>query len=160
MTVKVRVALAADAEALSEVRRASISELCVADHLNDEQRIADWLSNNSPERLRSIIMDPDKRAYVALVADEVAGFGALSISEGMVLFNHVAPAHRFAGVSSALLDRMESDLAEAGHFEVKLTSTVTAQQFYLARGYAYAGEGSQDWGYPMVKPLGLRKHPA
>lgn len=160
MAVIVRPAVSADAEVLSAVRHASISVLCAADHLNDAQRIADWLSNNSPERLRSIIEDPDKLAFVALVEDDAAGFGALSLSEGMVLFNYVAPAHRFQGVSSALLDRMETELAGADHSEVKLTSTVTAQRFYLARGYAYAGEGSQDWGYPMVKTLRPLRHPA
>lgn len=151
--VHIRPATIADAEAMSDVRRASISELCTADHLNDEKRIADWLSMTTPDSIRALLKDDEKPLLVAVTEDEVVGIGCFHLISGSVLLNYVAPTHRFRGVSTALLTRMEKELVTAGFYEVKLTSTVTAQKFYLSRGYEYAGEGSWDWGYPMVKQL-------
>jgi len=53
--VNIRDATAADAGAACDVLRASIAELCVADHLNDADILGRWLANKTPENLASPI---------------------------------------------------------------------------------------------------------
>jgi GNAT superfamily N-acetyltransferase len=70
--------------------------------------------------------------------------------------NYVDPAHRFQGVSRALLAAMEVAMREAGASEGRLKSTSTAHQFYLDAGWSdigplYTGRFIDAW--PMRKAL-------
>lgn len=150
----VREARHEDVPDMGAVMIASITELCESDHKGDPTRIASWTSNKTSGHIQSWIADPSKRLWVAILGETIVGVGCLSL-DGQVLLNYVAPAHRFSGVSRALMDRMEAGLAAAGFTEVRLTSTVTAQRFYRDRGYVNDGPGGWDWGYPMVKSLAV-----
>lgn len=70
-----------------------------------------------------------------------------------IILNYVSPAHRFAGVSKALLATME---AELGPGEAHLSSTATALTFYRAMGWEETG-ALDHWAgmvsYPMRKAL-------
>ena len=52
MAIEIRAASLEDADTVSAVLRRSITELCVADHENDEAVLADWLADKSPEAIR------------------------------------------------------------------------------------------------------------
>ena len=154
--VKVRLATVADASACSEVLCASIRELCSSDHQDDEQVIADWVANKTPENLASWIQSPEAEIYVAEVEASVVGVGGTSGSE--IALNYVAPNYKGCGVSTAILRALERILFDQGIRRAQLTSTTTAHEFYRQAGWTDSGEPLESLGvigFPMEKVLGL-----
>lgn len=144
MAIRVRSAAREDANAAIGVLRRSIAELCAADHLNDAQRLEDWLSNKTCDQFFKWLGAPDAPILVAETDDGViAGVAAFSL-RGQVLLNYVDPEFRFSGVSKQLLGEMEAWLRDAGVSRASLSTTVTAHQFYLSCGYEdVTPEGTQ-----------------
>ena len=131
----------------------SITQLCVPDHHNDAARLSAWLSNKTPEALRTWFANPNITLHVAERGTDLVAVGCLDRS-GEIRLNYVAPAHRFTGVSKALLQALEAELSARGHTAAHLTSTVTARRFYRAAGWGDGpGPGSDADGYPMEKRL-------
>ncbi|WP_454818910.1 GNAT family N-acetyltransferase [Labrys neptuniae] len=151
----IRTAYADDAECACEVLRRSIKELCVADHKGDPQTIEGWLSNKTPENFRSWIASPTQRLLVAEKDRKIVSVGSAT-DAGEITLNYVSPDARFQGVSRAILSVLESYLREQGLKRSRLSSTLTAHQFYRAAGYEDVGE-PQTWGklrsQPMAKTL-------
>lgn len=154
--MKVRDATASDAAAACEVLRASVSELCVADHHNDSEILGRWLASKTPDNLAAWITDPDASMLLAVEDEVVLAVGSVRNS-GEITLNYVSPAARFRGASSALLAALEARARERGNKSCKLLSTETARRFYLERGYVYAGPPQGKFGtnssYPMSKEL-------
>lgn len=134
MSISVRPARAADVAVMSRVLIASITELCEADHGGDPGRIATWTANKTPEGVRAMLAHPELQMLVAERNGVVAAVGAVRGSE--IARNYVAPEHRFAGVSKALLAALEAALRESGVRRAELTSTRTARSFYRAAGWS------------------------
>jgi hypothetical protein len=134
------------------VLRASIIELCAADHHNDAGSLSAWLANKTLDGVGSWLTNADNTTLVADLDGELAAAGAFNRSREIIL-NYVAPAHRFRGVSSALLAAMEHGL---GPGEAALSSTATARAFYRSRGWIETG-ATESWAgmtaYPMRKML-------
>lgn len=154
MTISVRRAGEADISEMSAVMIASITELCAADHQNDPARIADWTRNKTPDGVRAMLTNPDLSIFVAEQGGAIAGVGG--INGEIVALNYVAPAHRFRGVSKALLEGMEAELKARGHSTIRLMSSATAYQFYARTGWIDAGQPGQDYsssGRQMYKAL-------
>ncbi|MCO5066963.1 MAG: GNAT family N-acetyltransferase [Rhizobiaceae bacterium] len=153
--MRIRTAHADDAEGACEVLRRSIKELCVADHGDDLQSIEGWLSNKTPENVRSWIAAPTQRLLVAEKDGRIVGIGGAT-EAGEITLNYVSPDARFQGVSKAILAALEGYLREKGQKRSTLSSTLTAHQFYCTAGYENAGE-PQAWGklrsQPMAKTL-------
>lgn len=154
--MKIRNATPADAAAACEVLRASISELCVADHNNDPEILGRWLENKTPENLASWIADPDASLLLAVENDIVLAVGSVR-NDGEITLNYVSPAARFRGASSALLSALEARAKECGNTSCRLLSTATAHRFYLDRGYVGTGAPQNKFGtsssYPMTKQI-------
>lgn len=153
--IRVRPAVPDDVAAMSAVLTASIRDLCIADHRNDPAILSGWLRNKSPEMVRRMFENPDALLLVAEHDGEIAAVGCLNGTDEIGL-NYVHPAHRFAGVSKALLAGLEDRIRQSGASRAKLTSTGTAHRFYLAAGWRDAGPVEDDRGmlcYPMEKPL-------
>jgi len=154
--VKVRDATEADAAAACEVLRASISELCAADHHNDPEIVRRWLASKTPENLAAWIADPNASMLLVIEDDVVLAVGAVR-NDGEITLNYVSPAARFRGASSALLAALEARAGERGNTHCKLLSTETAHRFYLNRGYLVRGEPQHKFGtsssYPMSKSI-------
>ena len=153
--ITIRPAVPADATAMSAVLIASICELCTADHRNDPEILAGWLRNKTPDMVLRMLERPGAQILVAERDGEVAAVGCLTGPDEIGL-NYVAPAHRFHGVSMALLAALEDRIRAAGATLGKLTSTGTAHRFYLANGWLDAGPAEADRGmlcYPMQKRL-------
>ncbi|NKB60321.1 MAG: GNAT family N-acetyltransferase [Alphaproteobacteria bacterium] len=154
----IREANKGDVETLCGVLCASIRELCTADHKDDPETIARWTANKTPEHVAGWIADPRRTLFLAAREDQPAGVGCIS-DGGEVLLNYVAPAHRFCGVSRALLAHIEAVLVENGVTTARLTSTETAHRFYREAGWADVGEPEILFGlrgYPMEKDLRVR----
>lgn len=152
--IAVRVAVPADAPAMSAVLIASITELCQLDHRNDPALLQGWRENKSPERIAGWFASPASTLLVAERDGEVAGVGGYFASDRIVSLNYVSPHHRFAGVSIALLAAIEAGL---GPGEASLESTQTARRFYESRGWDVVGDLAPHRGiegYPMRKMLG------
>ncbi len=153
--IVVRPAVEADIAAMSAVMTASVTELCGADHHNNPDNIAHWVSNRTPEGVARMLVNPEQSFLVVEHGGEIAAVGAVN-RQGVVIFNYVSPAHRFQGVSGALLVRLEQVLRDWGHEEARLVSTITARRFYLDRGWVEDGpplvEGFST-SYPMRKRL-------
>ena len=149
--ITIRLARLEDAEAMSAVLIASIAELCAADHGGDAAAIAEWTANKTPDGVREMMSNPDTQFLVAEHDGAIAAVGAYG--ERTVRLNYVSPAHRFAGVSKALLSAMERAI---GPGEARLEATKTAQQFYRGAGWT-AVETSDGFagatGFSMRKVL-------
>jgi GNAT superfamily N-acetyltransferase len=153
--MEVRNAVPEDAPAACEVMRRSIAELCVADHRNEPAILERWLSNKTPEIFKSWIR-PDNSLLVATVDDSILAVGSIT-DAGEITLNYVSPDARFRGVSTAILNALETRAIERGNMRCTLTSTETARRFYLARGYSADGTAvgnfGTTFGYPMSRWL-------
>jgi hypothetical protein len=150
--IVIRPAVPADAPPMSTLLIASITELCTADHQGRPEALDPWLANKTPEGVLRWFANPDNRLFVAERDGALAAAGAVNINREIIL-NYVSPAHRFVGVSKALLQAMEAAL---GPGDATLTSTATAHRFYLAMGSTDTGQIDRDGGtvtYPMRKVL-------
>ena len=153
--MRIRIAKTEDAEAACDVLRRSIEELCWRDHGDDPVRKRDWLANKTPQTLRQWIADPQGRVLLAEIEGRIVGVGAAN-AVGEIRLNYVAPDARFSGVSKAMLAALEAYLFEQGADTSRLSSTVTARDFYLAAGYRDGGDpvAGMQACRPMTKPLG------
>jgi len=98
-----------------------------------------------------------RRAAGATRVQAVVGFGLLNLDRASIALLYVDPAARFGGVSDALLNWLEDAVRAEGLKRLVLTSALTAQRFYRARGYVpQAGLGTGvgvTTGQPMAKRL-------
>jgi GNAT superfamily N-acetyltransferase len=154
--MQIRDALPEDAPAACLVMRRSITELCFADHRNDEEILARWLANKTPEFFLSWMTQPDNSLLVAIDDDEIVAVGSVT-DAGKITLNYVSPDMRFRGVSRALLAALEARAGQRGNTRCTLTSTETARRFYFANGYVETGAPLREFGanssYPMSKTL-------
>jgi GNAT superfamily N-acetyltransferase len=149
----IREARAEDADAMSSVLVASISELCVPDHGRDPAVIARWTANKTPEGIRHWFDNSENRLFVAVEdSGDVLGVGGIS-TEGEIRVNYVSPGARFRGVTKALTAHMEDALRAMGIDEARLTSTATAHRLYRAAGWVDAGPRGMCFGVVTAQPM-------
>jgi GNAT superfamily N-acetyltransferase len=155
--VHIRQAVEADAEAAARLMRRSIRLLCTADHHCDSGIVRAWLANKRPEIFRGWLARPGNIILVAEAADGRLLGVAGADRGGEITLNYVGPEARFMGVSTALVAELERRLAALGVAAARLTSTQTAHQFYIERGYGDAGPPETAFGgmaaFPMSKQL-------
>ena len=145
--MQVREATVEDAEEACRILRRSIVELCAPDHRNDPAFLEKWLSSKTPDNVRSWILHPNSRVFVAAENGVIVGVGAVT-EQGELTLNYVSPETRFKGVSKAILSRIELEALALGNATCTLTSTETAHRFYLSAGYVQAAADNR-----MVKRL-------
>ncbi|MCB1500014.1 MAG: GNAT family N-acetyltransferase [Bauldia sp.] len=139
--MRVREARPEDAEAMSAVLVASITELCCDDHGGRPEALAEWTADKTPEDMRRWLAKASDRLFVAEEGDgEIVGVGGFNAG-GEVTLNYVAPSARFRGVSRAMLATLEDRMRASGITEARLDSTTTARRFYLESGWR-EGEGA------------------
>ncbi|MGJ4931936.1 GNAT family N-acetyltransferase [Bradyrhizobium sp. HKCCYLS2038] len=153
----IREATPDDAAAACAVLRASIIELCAADHRGNPDILARWLANKTPEIVATWADGQGRSLLVAVEEGAILAVGGLAFP-GEITANYVSPLARFRGVSSAMVTELERRARALGAREIALLSTETAHRFYLARGYVDVGVPAGKFGtaasYPMRKPLG------
>lgn len=151
----IRTARLAEAGALCELLRRSITTLCVQDHHNDPRTLDKWLANKNPETLAAWIANEGGEMLVAERGGALCAVGWV-LRSGEIALNYVAPEARFSGVSKAMISALEARAASWGLHDVRLNSTGTAKQFYLSAGYACGEEKMGLFGtlvYTMTKRL-------
>ena len=152
-SLTLRPAVEGDADAACDLVRRSIVELCTLDHGGDRLTLEGWLCNKTPDNMRHWISRPGTNCLIAEIDGDLAGVGAVT-DYGEVLLAYVDPAHRFRGVTAALLASMESLAQEKRADRMSLTTTDTAQAFFLARGYVpeeEEGDLFSDSGCSLIK---------
>lgn len=137
--MRVRKARPEDAEAMSAVLIASITELCVADHGGRPEALAEWTANKSPDGVRQWFGNTTHRLFVAEEDGEILAVGGFSAA-GEITLNYVSPSARFRRVSRAMLTTLEDEMRAAGISEARLHSTSTARRFYLEGGWREGAE--------------------
>lgn len=143
--MEIRRATTADVAQICEVVRASITELCVADHQGDPDILKQWLANKTPENVTRWLSNANNINLVAAEDSAVLAAGCVTIA-GAILLNYVSPAARFSGVSSLLLAGMEAAARKNGNVRCLLDSTLTAHRFYKKRGYVDCGSPGEKHG--------------
>jgi GNAT superfamily N-acetyltransferase len=156
MRISVRRSVESDAPAACNVVRRSITDLCVADHQNDHATVAEWLENKTVVFFQRVINAESNSCVVATLDGKICGFGHINHT-GVIGLLYVAPEARFMGVSTAMLEWLESEAPRLGIPTVTLESSLTAKKFYEARGYVQSGEPTPGYGitngWPMEKRL-------
>jgi GNAT superfamily N-acetyltransferase len=154
--LSIRDARPEDAVAACEVMRRSIGELCAADHNDDPEILAQWLSNKTPENVCTWIARQDATMLVIVKSDAIVAVGMVT-DAGEVLLNYVSPDVRFTGVSRAMLKTLEARARTRGAILCRLESTETARRFYHSNGYIEMGAPTRKFGarsgYRMTKSL-------
>ncbi|RXT28602.1 hypothetical protein B5P46_07420 [Rhizobium leguminosarum] len=140
MTISIRVGKKTDAEAAIAVLRQSITQLCSADHQDDDAEIASWLSNKTAASWAAWINREDATVLVAELEGNIVGVG-MADARGEILLNYAHPDTRFKGISTAILLALEAEVRARGMEMCVVESTRTAKKFYETRGYqAAAGD--------------------
>ena len=147
MTRRARRAQPADAPAMAEVLRRSITELCGADHQDRPEILADWLANKTEDQVARWVVDPGLHCIV-VAQDGIDGVAVMS-TQGRILLLYVDPSVRFTGVSRTLLAELERHARALGLVQVSLRSTRTAERFYRTAGFQPSGVGKLE----MIKTL-------
>jgi len=113
------------------VVRRSITVLCVPDHLGDEETLATWLANKTPETFRGWLSTPDNFCVVAESRGSLLGVGLLR-REGKILLFYVAPGSQRQGIGHAIHVALEARAVQWGLPFLHLESTAVARHFYEA----------------------------
>jgi GNAT superfamily N-acetyltransferase len=150
----VRAAVPLDAQAAVEVVRRSIVELCVPDHRNDAETLAQWLGNKTIEQF--VAWFASERHYCA-VAEDDSGICAVGLVEndGEIQLCYVLPGRQMKGFGTAILASLEAQAKRWGLTRVRLKSTGPARAFYERHGYRSAGEPGG--GFGITRPLPYAK---
>jgi GNAT superfamily N-acetyltransferase len=138
----VREARAADAGAVTEVVRDSITTLCVSDHRNEPSLLGGWLENKTVDHFQAWLANPDNYCVVAETT-VICGVALLHRS-GDIRLLYVSPRTQRIGAGRALLDRLETQARVWGLNRLQLSSTAVARPFYESAGYRDCGE-SETW---------------
>jgi GNAT superfamily N-acetyltransferase len=153
----VRVATTGDIDGCVALLIASITTLCVDDHLNDPPTLERWLRNKTSEHFGRWLADEENLIVVAELGSTLSGV-ALFKRDGTIHLCYVLPGMQRHGVGRALIRRIESEAVSLGLQELALTSTGSARHFYERLGFTPNGAPSTAHGvltqYPYVKVLG------
>ncbi|MBX9738843.1 MAG: GNAT family N-acetyltransferase [Beijerinckiaceae bacterium] len=143
--IEIREAGAQDTQAACDLVRASITQLCTADHQNMQAIVDGMLINKTPANMQAWIEAPGSFVLIAEIDGAMAGVGGLT-GDGEITMVYVAPEHRFSGVSKALLARLEDRARELGLPNCALVTTDAARPFFLAAGYVGYDPDEDDFG--------------
>lgn len=154
--ISVRPAEQRDAKAAIDVVRRSISQLCVADHHNDEETLAIWLANKTPENFLTWLSNVDNFCVVAESNSCLVGVGILH-RRGEILLFYLAPREQRQGVGTRVHAALEEKAGQWGLTSLHLDSTALACPFYEALGYRTVGPAVTRFGvlqcFPYAKQL-------
>ncbi len=94
------------------------------------------------ESVGRFLANPDNETrLVAELEGEVVGIGALVVAKSELRACYVTPKALRKGVGSALVREIETIAREHGLTYLQSDSSVTAEPFYRALGYAVRGRG-------------------
>lgn len=128
--VRLRVARADECDALWALRTRCVRETC-SSHYADEV-VARWSASPPAAAFMRLLAEG-----ACLVAEspghQVLGYGAIDVGQGLIEALFVAPEHAGRGLGLLLLRALE-ERVPAGT-ELRLSSSLNAEQFYRRAGY-------------------------
>lgn len=135
--ITLRRAIAADAEAIWQVRIQAIRSGCKNHYAPDI--IDAWVSNPVPTSFQSYI--EAEPFYVAELQSQILGFAGLKRATSKVDALFVAPEAGGAGLGVRLLRHVESEARELGFTKLTLNASLNSVAFYKAAGYCEGARG-------------------
>ena len=129
MECHVRPATSKDAAAISHVVIAALRQSNSQDYAPDI--IAQVERNFAPEAVTVQLVQ--RKVLVALLGDTIVGTASLDGEVVRSVF--VDPAHQKGGIGRQLMGAIHAIAARAGVDAVRVPSSITAEQFYVALGY-------------------------
>ncbi len=145
MRTSIRLARAADQEAIARVHVTSTRTLCARAYRPAE--LARWLSVD-PGLYRRLL--ETTTVFVATQRREVVGFVAVSLAGREIRALYVDPRCAGQGVGAQLLGRAERSARAFGLREICLAATLNAVTFYKRYGWESVAE------IPGIKPCRIR----
>jgi putative acetyltransferase len=140
MSIKIREMLEAEARAFLEVHRAAVHKIAVKDY--PAEIIEDWAPLITGESVESFLSNPDGEIrLVAIVDGQIAGIGALVLTNRELRACYVAPAAVRQGVGSAIVREIERIARDNGLDYLQMDSSVTAEPFYVAQDFHVTHRG-------------------
>ncbi len=147
MKVTYRLATAADAGRLFDIRRQAITALAARKMpmADAESWTATLTIDGMGKKLR------DLEIWVAEVGGAVVGWGAIRGDrlEGL----YTIPEFAGRGIGTELLRMLESLVHERGIQVMRAEASLNAEEFYLRRGYEPTGARTPERGQPISKRL-------
>jgi putative acetyltransferase len=127
----IRTADDADADALADLHRTSITQLC-QEHYSSEQ-ISAWTAPLRPELYRALM----GRVEVSVFEEQgrLLGLGISDAGDALINAIYVHPDATRRNVGRALLMHLETAILERGLNDVRLNATLNAVGFYERMGY-------------------------
>ncbi|MEM8536086.1 MAG: GNAT family N-acetyltransferase [Chloroflexota bacterium] len=138
ITIQIRQARPEDAEQAIAVLRASITQLCEADHQHDEFTLSRWLRNKQPATFVDWLNNESNYIVVTTEGEAICGVGLITRTGDLDLC-YVAPGKQGLGVGDKLLTALEAQAWQWGLSHIKLISTSKARTFYEKHGYQKDG---------------------
>ncbi len=145
MTLSIRRAREADAEAIRDVHLASIGGLGGEQYT--EEQVAAWAHDRDPAAYP--ISGEDTTIFVAERGGSIVGFGWLStgtaeefeaVVDGKVTAIYVHPAFARQGIGTTLYQALETRARERGLGSLGLWASLNAVPFYESHGYSKVRE--------------------
>jgi GNAT superfamily N-acetyltransferase len=156
VAISIRQAEPEDADAVIDVVRKSITELCAADHRHDPDTLATWLDNKTPRDFLEWLENSDNFCVTAQMNGTLSGVGFLHRSGAIRLF-FVMPGAQRQGIGRKIHAALEEKARHWALPALHLGSTLLACGFYEALGYQAAGAPKFLFGvlqcYPYEKVL-------
>lgn len=145
MPVILRYARPEDAEAICEVYRFSILDLC-ADHYALEQLLA-WVETFQPDYIRGAVSDENVIFLVVEKDNRIAGFCILCGATIRAL--HVYPLFIRQGIGSMLLRAVQNEARKEGTRTLHVTASLNSRSFYERNGFLL----TSDADFPLPNNL-------
>jgi GNAT superfamily N-acetyltransferase len=157
--MQLRTATRSDLSAIRAVAAASLA--ASYDHILDadlrDEAVSTWYGNPDDGEeggLGGTIDDPESVVVIAEDGDHVMGFAQAFLIEGAATVGriewiHVHPDHRGSGLGEKLLERVESNLTDAGASRLEgrvLEANAEGKQFYAENGYETGPERRLELG--------------
>jgi GNAT superfamily N-acetyltransferase len=125
-----------DAEAICEVYRLSILDLCAECYTVDQ--LVAWARAFEPLAIRMAIADGAAAFFIAVMDNRIIGFSVLY--EDMVRAVYVHPIFVRQKVGAMLLKAVEEKARSQGLKRLHLTASLNSRLFYEDQGYRVIGE--------------------
>ena len=129
----VRQAQPDDAEQIYQVLATSVRTLCASDYTSEQLEAA--IGNSNVEFYQRAIAQKCMAIFVADAGYAVIGFASLCNTLLGDLFVH--PLYVRRGVGTSLLAAVEGEAMHRNIDKLRVTASITAQPFYLSRGYQF-----------------------
>ena len=141
MALTVRKMRDGDARSFLETHHAAVRGIAAKDY--PQAVIEDWAPLPITERgIARLLTNPDNEVrLVAEIEGEIVGIGALVLEKNELRACYVAPNASRKGVGSALVREIEKIACNHGLANLQMDSSVSAEPFYRALGYAVSERG-------------------